>query len=166
MMKRGEKGFTLIELLVVLAITGAIVGPLAMATTTLLTNPQRSTDQNVVLHEVRNTGHWLSRDVQMARTVTLGEPEPDVFLRLDVPTDTDENHDNRVDYLFDGSKLKRWVYDSGGNLTSETLIASYIDTEVTTFSALDLDAGLYKLTIRASIDEIGVTRSYEVSQRL
>jgi len=98
----------------------------------------------------------------MARTVTLGEPG--VFLRLDIPMDNNPEHDYTIDYLFDGDKLKRQKHDSFG--TSETFIAEYIDTSNTTFSALDADAGLYKLTVRASRDETGATRSYEISQRL
>ena len=161
-MKRGEKGFTLIEVLIVIAITGVIIGPLAMVTTTLLTNPQRSTDQSVVLHQVQDAGHWISRDVQMARTVDFDEP--DVFLRLHIPVDTDVNNDYSVVYLFDGDKLKRRVYDSSEILISETLIADYIDTDNTAFSTLGFS--LYKLTIRASKGEAVVKRSYEVSQRL
>jgi len=154
----------MIEVLVVIAITAVIIGPLARATTTLLKNSEQAIEQNAVLPQVQNAGYWISRDVQMARTVTLGEPG--VFLRLDIPVDTDENNDYRIDYFFDGNKLKRQFYDSLGTLISETFIADYIDTDNTTFSALDLDAGLYKLTIRASRDGTGVTRSYEVEQRL
>lgn len=162
-MKRGERGFTLLEALIVIAITGVIIWPLAMATTTLLTNPQRSADQNVVLREVRNAGYWISRDVQMARTVTLGAPKG-FPLTLDIAVDADENHDYEVDYLFDGSKLKRKEYDSSHTLISETFIADYIATGNTTFSTLGLK--LHKLTIRASKGQAVVTMNYEVSQRL
>ena len=162
-MKRGEKGFTLIEVMLVIGITAIIMGPLAMTAMTLLTNPQRSTDQNVVLHEVRNASHWISRDVQMARNVTLDDPSG-FPLSLDIPFNDNPDNDYSIDYLFDGSKLKRQEYDSLETLISETLIADYIDIEDTTFSALGVS--LYKLTIRASKDEATVTRSYQVSQRL
>ena len=161
-MKRGERGFTLLEVLVGLAITSVIIGPLLIATTTLLTNPQTSADQNVVLQEVRNAGYWVSRDVQMARTVTPGETNG-FPLTLDIPVDTDENNNYRIDYLFDGNKLKREVYDSSENLTSETFVADYVATDNTTFSALGTD--LYKLTIKASRGKTAITRVYEVSQR-
>ncbi|MBA7690470.1 hypothetical protein ES703_98998 [subsurface metagenome] len=161
-MKRGEKGFTVIELLIGVAIMGVIAVPLMMATTTLLTNPQRSTDQNAVLHEVRNAGYWISRDVQMARVVTLDAPNR--FLQLSIPVDGNEDNDYSAIYLFDGNKLKRQVYDSLGALISETLIAGYIDTDNTIFS--DLGSGSYKLTVRAAKGDAGVTRSYEINQRV
>ena len=162
-MKRGEMGFTLLEVLVVLAITGVIIWPTAMAVTTLLTNPQRSADQNVVLHEVRNAGYWISRDVQMSKTVTPNGPG--VFLTLVIPVSSNQTDDRSVDYLFDGSKLKRKeYYKSSDTLISETLIADYIVTDKTTFSAVDV--GLYRLTVRAAKGEAAVTINYEVSQRL
>ena len=162
-MKRGEKGFTLIELLIGLAITGVIIGPLAMATTTLLTNPQRTADQGVVLQQVQNAGHWISRDVQMARSVDSTDPNgfPVTF---SMPVDTDENNDYSIVYLFDSNKLKREFYDASPTLISETLIADYIDTDNSTFSALG--ASLYQLTVRASKGEAAVRRVYEVGQRL
>jgi len=161
-MKRGEKGFTLLEVLIGVAIMAIVVVAVAMTTTTLLLNEGQAAGQNTALPQVQNAGYWISRDVQMARTVTLGEPG--VFLRLDIPMDNNPEHDYTIDYLFDGDKLKRQKHDSFG--TSETFIAEYIDTSNTTFSALDADAGLYKLTVRASRDETGATRSYEISQRL
>lgn len=142
-----------------------VVGAVAMTTTTLLLNEGQAAGQNTALPQVQNAGYWISRDVQMARNVTPSAPNG-FPLSLDIPVDRDENNDYTIDYLFDGDKLKRRVYDSLGTLTSETFIAEYIDTNNTTFSALDADAGLYKLTVRASRDGTGVTRSYEISQRL
>ena len=162
-MKRGEKGFTMIELLLVVAITGVIIAPLTMATITLLTSPQRLVDQGIVLQQVQNAGYWMSRDVQMARSVNSTAPNG-FPLNLGIPVDTDENNDYSIVYLFDESKLKRQVYDSGDNLTSETFIADYIDTDNTTFSTVVI--GIYRLTVRAVKDDAAVTRSYEIKQRL
>lgn len=164
-MKRGEKGFTLIEILIVLAISGAIIWPVTMATITLMTNPQRSTEQNVVLQEVQNVSYWISRDVQMARTVTPSEPNGFPLI-LDIPIDTDENNDYRIDYLFDGNKIKREVYDSSETLISETFIADYINTDNTTFITLDPVTGFHKFIIKASRGSTTLTKSYGVSQRL
>ena len=164
-MKRREKGFTVLEALIGVAIMAIVVVAVAMTTTTLLLNEGQAAGQNTALPQVQNAGYWISRDVQMARNVTPSAPNG-FPLSLGIPVDADENNDYTVDYLFDGDKLKRQVYDSLETLISETFIAEYIDTSNTTFSALDADAGLYKLTVRASRDETGATRSYEISQRL
>jgi len=165
-MKFGEKGFTLLEVAIGLAITAVIIAPLTMSVMTLLTNPQRSNDKNIVLQQVRNAGDWIARDVHMAENVT--DDEPGYLLTLRIPVDTDEDNDYRIEYLFDGNQLKREVYNPVGNTTAETvtLIAYYINTDNTTFVTENVTAGLHKLTIRAVKDKAAITASYEVSQRL
>lgn len=162
-MRRGEKGFTLLEVVVGVAIMGIIAWPLAMAVMTILTNPERSTDHNIVLQQVQNAGYWVSRDVQVAKMVTPGANNG-FPVTLVVPVDDNPANDYSIVYLFDDSKLKRQEYDSTPTLVSETLIADYVDTDNTTFSALA--AGSYQLTVRAAKGETAIRRSYEVSQRL
>ena len=161
-MKRRENGFTLIEVMIAVAILGVIMPVMAMTIISLLTSHQQANDHNIVLHEVQNAGYWISRDVQMAENVTLNGPSG-FPLNLDIPVDRDESNDLSVDYLFDGNKLKRQVYNSSETLISETLIAEYIDITDTTFSILDSDN--YSLTVKISKGEVVVERSYEVSQR-
>ena len=161
-MKQREKGFTLIEVIVAVAISGIIMVAIAMTTVTLLTNHQRSTNQNVVLPQVQNAGGWISRDVQMAKDVIFDNPSG-FPLTLDIPIDTVENNSHTVVYLFDSNKLKRQVYDFADTLISETLIAKYINIEDSTFGIQD--SNIYKLTIKASKDEAVVERSYEIVQR-
>ncbi|MFC1932530.1 type II secretion system protein J [Chloroflexota bacterium] len=160
---RRQRGFTLLEVLIVLAITSLIIAPLTLATTTLMTGPQRTTDQSIVLQQVQNTGYWLSRDVQMARSVNSTDPNG-FPLTINIPVDTDENNDYTIDYLFNGNTLKRQVYDSSHILVSETFIANYIDTNNTTFS--EVEPAVYQLTVRAVIDETSETITYEIKQRL
>lgn len=160
-MKRGERGFTLIEILIAIAITGAIIAPLLMTTTSLLTNPQRSNDQNITLNQVQNAGYRISRDVHTAKTVTPGTSN--VLLTLTIPVDTNPSNDYEIDYVFEGSKLMRKQYDSSHTLVSKTLISDYIVTDNTTFSITS--EGFYRLTIKASKGNNVVTMNYEITQR-
>ena len=162
-MQRSEKGFTLIEVMIAVAIMGIIMPVIAMTTTALLTNHQQANDHNVILHQVQNAGYWISRDVQMAKDVIFDDPSG-FPLTLDIPVDTDENNNYSVDYLFDGNKLKRQVYDSSDTLILETLIAEYIDVQDTTFSTLG--SNIYNLTVKVSKGEVVVERCYKVSQSL
>ena len=163
MIQRKEKGFTLIELVIGLAIMSVIIVAMGMTITTLVTNSQGTTERSVVLRQVQNAGYSISHDVQMAENVILdgtgGFP-----LTLDIPVDTDQNNDYIVDYLFDGNKLKRQVYDSSYTLIKETVVAEYIDVDETTFT--DLGSNTYELTVRASTGEAVAERSYQVKQRL
>ncbi len=164
-MKQGEKGFTLIEVVAGLAIMAVIVGGIGATTTTIVKNYRQAAEQNIILPRVQNAGYWISRDVQMASGITPGDPNG-FALSLDIPIDEDPNNDYGIEYLFDGNKLKRKVYDSSQTLVSETLIADYIDTDNTTFSTVDAVTGHYKLTVTAAEDAAQVTRSYEIKQRI
>lgn len=162
MIQRTEKGFSLIEVIVGLAIISIIIVAMSMTITTIVTNSQGTTERSVVLRQVQNAGYSISHDVQMAENVTPdgtgGFP-----LTLDIPVDTDQNNDYSVDYLFDGDKIIRQVYDSSHTLIKETVVAEYIDVDETTFTALGSNA--YELTVRASSGEAIAERSYQVKQR-
>ena len=159
-MKRREEGFALIEVLISVALLSIIMPVVTMTTANLLTNCQKANDHNVVLHQVQNAGYWISRDVQMAKNVVFDDPSG-FPLTMVIPVDTDENNDYSVDYLFDGNKLKRQVYDSSQTLVSENLIAEYVNTEDTTFDIRD--SNVYELTIKASKDEAVAEGSYQVT---
>lgn len=166
MRRQGQEGFTLIELVLAIAIAGAIVVVVGMTITTLILNSQQPSRQYTLLPQVQNAGYWISRDVQMSRNVTA--PGLSGFpLSISIPVDDDENNDYDIKYVFSGNTtLIRQVRDSSGNLTSETLIARYVDRDITTFGSDNTGANLYKLTVRAVIGEEAVTASYEVRQRL
>ena len=162
-MKRAERGFMLIEMVIALALISAITGATVMTTTASVKTYQQTAEQNIVLQQVQNAGYWISRDVKMARSVVPAGYDGFPLI-LYIPVDTDENNDHRVYYVFQGSKLKREVYDPSNNLISRNLVADYIDVANTSFS--DSGFGVYRLKIRASKGEAFVEADYEVSQRL
>jgi prepilin-type N-terminal cleavage/methylation domain-containing protein len=157
MMKRSERGFTLIEMLISLAIMSAIVGGVAMTTTALLTHPKRSTNQNIVLQQVQNAGYWISRDVQVAKTISYDAPNG-FPLNLGIPVNTNPANDYSVSYFFDGNQLVTG--------SSETVVANYIDIDNTTFNISASYDNTYELTVQASKDTAVVERSYEITQRI
>jgi len=165
LVKQREKAFTLLEVLIALAIAACIVVPITVTTTVIVKSFRQDAVQNTVLPQVQNVGYWISRDVQIANGIDLGDPNG-FPLSLDIPTDVDPNNDYGIEYVFNGNKLKRKVYDSSQTLVSETFIADHIDTDNTTFSTVDTDAGHYRLTVTASGDVAGVTKIYEIKLRL
>ena len=161
-MRQMEKGFTLIEVVITIAILGIVMPAMAMTISTLLTNHQQANDHNIVSQQVQNAGYWISRDVQAAKYVIFTQPSG-FPLTLVIPVDTNENNDYSVDYVFDGNKLKRKVYNSSHTFTKETLIAEYIDVADTVFTTIQPNN--HMLVIRASKGKVVVERSYEVTQR-
>ena len=162
-MRQRQKGFTLLEVIVAVGIVGAVMATVGMATTTLLMNSERPTNQQPLLQHVQNAGWWMSRDIIMTSNVTLGGPNG-FPVTLNIPIDADPDHDYSIEYTFTGDVLKRQMYDSSSNLTSETWIAQFVDTDYTTFE--NIESGLYNLNIRASLGEEAVTIVYEMHQRL
>jgi len=160
---RREKGFTLIEVVVGLAIISVITVAMGMTITTLVTNSQETTERSVVLRQVQNAGYSISRDVQMAEDVTL-DGTSGFPLSLNIPVDTDENNNYSVNYLFDGDKIMRQVYDSSHTLIKEAVVAEYIDVGATTFTALG--SNTYELTVKACNGEGIAERNYQIEQRL
>ena len=69
---KGQKGFTLPELLLTVAITGLIASFLTLAIYQIITVTDSGNDRMIAMHELRNAGHWLSLDGQMARTASGG----------------------------------------------------------------------------------------------
>jgi prepilin-type N-terminal cleavage/methylation domain-containing protein len=161
--RRGDKGFSLIEMAVAIAIIGIIVPGISMSIVHIFKNHEKASDAYIVMQQVQNTGHWISRDIQAADNVTLGNP--DGFpVTLIVPVDTEESNNLKIVYSFESDRLKRRVYDSLDNLISESLVAQYIDTGQTSISSGG--SNTYELTARAFRNETSVQRSYTIRRRL
>ncbi|MFC1991356.1 type II secretion system protein J [Chloroflexota bacterium] len=160
-MRQGQKGFTLLEILLATAIIGAIVAVVAMTTTTLLKNSQQPSTRHILLQQVQNAGYQMPRDINMSGNVTLSGPTG-FPVTINIPINQVDNYN--VEYLLDSDNLTRKQYNYLGSLTSETVVAQYVDIGNTTCD--NVMEGYYKLTIRVSMGEEAVTASYEVRRRL
>ena len=162
-MRQRQKGFSLLEMLVALGIVAAVIASITLTVTTLMMNSQQPSTQQTLLHQAKSAGYWIPRDINMANDVILGSTNGFPF-SINIPVDQDETNDYTVDYLFESNTLKRQQFDSLDNLTAETLIAQYVDTDNTAFESIA--EGSYKLTIRVSLGEEVVNASYEMRNRL
>ncbi len=68
-----QRGFTLIELLVAMAITGLITSGLAVAISQIFGGNAQNSSEMLVMRQVQDAGHWISRDVLEAQAVTTSE---------------------------------------------------------------------------------------------
>ncbi len=173
-MKQAEKGFTNIELIVAITIM-AIVGSAAVAATfQIFRGTERNNDHMIAVRQVQNAGYWISRDAQMAQSVTADNLTLPDFLVLDW-TEWDEAGEptyHLVTYFFedltDGTgKLKRNHWSSAG-ANEQTLLAEYIyydsddpdNTSKASYQSPVLTVQLTSLLERAS-----ETREYRIKRR-
>jgi prepilin-type N-terminal cleavage/methylation domain-containing protein len=162
--KKGDRGFTLVELLVGLVILVIVVGTASMAIITIMRLSPRNTDWAVALRQVQNSGFWISRDVMMARDITVGSSNP-TFLTLVLPQAAGVD-DKTVLYQFEDMPggLKRLMRSDN---TTQILIAEYISlADDGTTADYNSDNRTLNLTITAVSGDIQVTKDYISSQRV
>lgn len=182
-----QKGFTLVELLVAMGILGAIMATLSMSVITVRSVSPWSQDWSVALERTQNAGYWISRDVQMARDITVDtDPATELFLTLTIPEwDGVAVVDRTVTYLLrdmsGGMKKLLRSYQSGQPI----LISDYIyynpadlnhSTWVLNYQTADEDLPYYRvLTFRIAVKidattlyekVVEYTKEYEAQQRV
>ncbi len=125
-MSTDQRGMTLVETLMAASIAAMIVAVLGSAIFLLLRTTEQGNDQFRALHDVQNTGYWLTRDGEMAESVVVSGVSGNMTLTLGW---TDGSVDHTVTYHRSGTggtDLKR--DDNDGTGTTEKIIARYISS--------------------------------------
>jgi type II secretory pathway pseudopilin PulG len=161
---KGEEGITLIEMAVAIAITGIIGLGAAVAVYHVMTQSDQNTGATSARHNVLNAIHWMSRDVQMAQTVS---PEGVSGFPLTLRWVAWDNVTHEVVYSIEDGELTRWYSDDSGE-ESESVVAQYInpDAEMTN---CEFSGGVLTLRITATVGEglnaVSVGKVREVAPR-
>jgi len=173
-MKQGEKGFTLVELLVATTIIVLATGAAGAATFQVFKGTERNNNYMTAVRQVQNAGYWISRDTQMAQSVTTDNlTVPDFLVFSWTEWDyADEPTYHTATYFFqdvtDGiGKLKRNHWSSAG-VNEETLVAEYIyydPDDLDDTSKADYQAPALTVQLTAVYDEAMETREYRISHR-
>lgn len=186
-----QEGFTFIEVIVALAITGLIVGGIALAYIQLVTGHFQSSGEMTALRQVQNTGYHISRDTKMAENIDINddpettditevftifwtevskwksEPLGDVdeviseIIRHKIVYTLDDGIIHRIEYYTDKIREDDDDYVYPAGNRIETRVAQYI-TEFNFSMATNI------LTVTATTGGFGSqteTRSYEVEPR-
>jgi prepilin-type N-terminal cleavage/methylation domain-containing protein len=174
-LNKQQGGFTLIELIVGVVLASMISIAVAMTMGLIFKVNASSSHRVDAIRQVQNAGMWITQDVQMAQTITIGGSH---FLEV-LWTDWDSTK-YRVYYGYDTvvtNDLVRKYYvkhivDTDYVLTSQTVVAHYIDIGSANTNIIE-SGKVYILTITAKISGLSAngqpvieTRTYEILPRI
>jgi len=173
-MKLGEKGFTLVELLVAITIMVLASGAAGAAIFQILRGTERNNDHLTAVRQVQNAGYRISRDAQMAQSVTTDNLTLPDFLILSW-TEWDAAGDpiyHSARYFFedltDGvGRLKRSHWSSAG-ANEQTLVAKYIyydPDNVDDTSKASYQSPVLTVQLTTHFEETVETREYKIKHR-
>jgi prepilin-type N-terminal cleavage/methylation domain-containing protein len=162
---KNESGFTLIEILVSLAITAFIGLGATMSSTQVLNETSRNNDYTTASRHAMNAVYWISRDAQMAQTISGATGFPQTS-DLSLAWVDWENSSHNAIYSLENGQLHR-SYNVDGQITG-TLIAEYINPAINLTNCTSVN-GTLTLTITSSVGEgsrvVDVTRIREMTAR-
>ncbi len=164
LMNRRQGGFTLNEVLVTLAITGIISMGATMATVQMLNQGNKNSDYTTASRHAMNAIYWVSRDAQMAQTIT---PEGVSGFPLTMSWTEWNNSEHQVVYSLVDDCLMR-TYSVDGGEPQQILVAEYLNTSSENTTSQFSDRVL-TLKITATVGEgtraVSVARVREIIPR-
>ncbi len=173
-MKRAEKGFTNIELIVAITIMALVGIAAAAAIFQIFQGNERNNNYMTAVRQVQNAGYWISRDTQMAQSVTADNLTLPDFLVLGW-TEWDESGEptyHSVTYFFeeltDGTgRLKRNHWSSAG-VNEQTLLAEYIyydSDDPDNTSKASYQSPVLTVQLTSLLEGASETREYSIKRR-
>ena len=186
-LNKNQSGFTLIELMIAVAISSLVTIGFLVTILQVFHGSLSSSGEMTVVRQVQNAGYYISRDIQMAKEVSIDDNPGTAELEVVTltwyeyefyhtppadPNDRDGNGHQVIYTLVDG-KLKRGYYfaleDVYGNVTFDS------EPDYTTFVAeniSDISCQFYgnelAVTVTASVGgwrPQSATRTYEAEPR-
>jgi prepilin-type N-terminal cleavage/methylation domain-containing protein len=157
-----QNGFTLIELVMAIGVTGILLASITAAVGQVFNTNTRNSEHMVAVRQVQNAGYWVSRDSQMARSITdtAHATSPKILIMDWVEWDGTAIN---VTYSLSGTtpnlKLNR-LYKENNVVISNTVVGQSISSSSDCHSIYT--AGSLVFTMTATVGNENETRIYSV----
>jgi type II secretory pathway pseudopilin PulG len=158
---KGQKGYGLIEIIAGLALTGILVVGLTTFCIQTVTLSARAKNRMQAMTQVENAGYWVSRDVQMAENLTLGENAGFPLQLAWVDTYLDEYE---VTYYVTEGQMKRSLVKNDEDPVQSLVMQSINSTPSLTY--LSYADGLLTFNITSTYRNSDASRNYQIKKRL
>jgi prepilin-type N-terminal cleavage/methylation domain-containing protein len=156
-----QNGYGLIEIIAGLALVGILTTGIATFAVQTMTEGARTDNRMQALMQVENTGFWVSRDVQMAENLTLGE---NAGFPLQLFWEDIDQNEYQVTYNITDGQIKRNLVQNDEE-SVQTLIAKDINS-APSLTNLSYTGGLLILNVTSTFANVDASRSYQIKKRL
>ncbi len=162
---RSHSGLTLVELIIALAIISLIAGVTVVAIHQLLTASRQANEQQYAVSQLRQAEHFMSRDILMAWTVDIVNPDFFLALSWNSTDETEEVKSHLVTYTFEGPSGARGQLQRSelvdGSPQSSVIVAQSIDGSARWIP----EAYVLRVTLTASANGHEEMRVFDVKPR-
>ena len=155
-----QKGYSLIEMVIYLALAGILGTGITTFAVQTITETNRSSAHMQAIQQLENAGYWVSRDVQMAQTVT---PGPNAGFPLQVNWTDANNNTFQVTFSISGGQIQRSQVENG-MAPSQTLVAQSINA-APTLTSCSYENGLLTFNVTATVGTSSISRIYQIKKR-
>ncbi len=155
-----QRGYGLIETVIALALVGILGTGITTFTVQTITETDRSSFHMQAIQQLENASYWVSRDVQMAQTITPG-------LNAGFPLQVnwiDENQNTfQVTFNINGTQLQRSLVENGGVPRSILLVKSINPSP--TLTSCNYTNGLLTFNATSTVKSWSLSRTFQIKKR-
>jgi prepilin-type N-terminal cleavage/methylation domain-containing protein len=156
-----QNGYGLIEIIAGLALVGILTTGIATFAVQTITEGARTDNRMQAMMQVENAGFWVSRDVQMAENLTLGE---NAGFPLHLFWEDRDQNEYQVTYNMTDGQIKRNLVQNDEEPV-QTMIAKDINS-TPSLTNLSYTGGLLIFNVNSTFANINVSRRYQIKKRL
>ncbi|MFC1910747.1 type II secretion system protein J [Chloroflexota bacterium] len=155
-----QSGFGLLEIVIALALVGILGTGITTFTVQTITETNRSSFHVQAIQQLENAGYWVSRDVQMAQTVT---PGPNAGFPLQVNWIDENQNTFQVTFSINDTQLQRSLVENGGAPRTMILVKSINPSP--TLTSCNYTNGLLTFNATSTAKKWSLTRTFQIKNR-